>query len=116
MRHLKNTKKLGRDRAQRKALKKMLASSLILHGKIQTTEAKASFVRPYIEKIITACREKSLISKRALNQDLNSKAAIKFSKDLAIKFAGKKGGYTRITKLFTRKGDNAKMVLLELIQ
>lgn len=93
----------------------MLASSLILHGKIRTTEAKASFVQPYIEKIITVGKEKSLISKRVLHQELSKKAAIKFRKDFTTKFTNKKGGYTRITKLLSRKGDNAKIVLLELI-
>lgn len=115
MRHLKDTKKLGRDRAQRKALKIQLASSLILHKKIKTTEGKAKFVRSYIEKIITVSQEKSLCSKRSLQEQLNKKAAIKLRKELVGKFANKKGGYTRSTKLINRKGDNAKMVMLELI-
>ena len=115
MRHLKNTKKLGRNRAQRKALKIQLASSLVLHGKIKTTEAKAKFVRPYIERIIARNEEKSLISKRVLQERLNKKAAMKFKKELASKFTDKKGGYTRATKLLNRKGDNASMVMLELI-
>lgn len=115
MRHLKSTKKLGRNRAQRKALKIQLASSLVLHGKIKTTEAKAKFIKPYIEKIISISQEKSLVSKRILQERLNKKAAVKFRKELINKFAAKKGGYTRATKTFSRKGDNAKMVLLELI-
>lgn len=115
MRHLKSTKKLGRNRAQRKALKIQLASSLVLHEKVKTTSAKAEFIQPYVEKIISRCKEKSLISKRILQEQLNKKAAIKFRKELIAKFANKKSGYTRATKIQSRKGDNAKMVLLEII-
>lgn len=115
MRHQKSTKKLGRDRAQRKALKKMLASSLVINGKIKTTEAKAKFVSPYLENIITISQQKTIDAKRRLYQLLNKKAASKLKKDLALKYSAKKGGYTRITKLMNRKGDNARIVQIELI-
>ena len=116
MRHLKAGKKLGRNKTQRKALKKQLASALILHEKIKTTETKAKFLKPYIDNIITINKKKKLIAKRRIFTLLNKKAAVKLRKALADKFEDRNSGYTRTTKLGNRNGDNAPIVQIELIQ
>ncbi len=117
MRHRKKGKKLGRDTAQRKALFKNLARSFFLNGgKVKTTLSKAKAVQPKIEKIITRAIKGDLSSRRrlyALFQDQT------FVNDLVEKF-GKKlknstGGYTKIIKLKKRRGDDATIARLELI-
>lgn len=115
MRHLKEGKRLDRDKAQRKALKKQLASELVLHEKIKTTQTKAKFVQPYIENIITINKKNNLPAKRRIFALLNKKAATKLRNDLTKKLESRKSGYTRIIKLANRKGDNAPIVQIELI-
>ena len=115
MRHCKKGKKLGRNKAQRKVLQKQLASDLIMKEKLRTTKTKAKFVKPYVEKIITLSKEKNLATKRRLLVLLNKPAAKKIQKEMAGKFKTP-GGYTRTTNLGNRKGDNAPIVQIELIQ
>lgn len=109
-------KKLGRERAQRKALEKILATNLILNEKIETTINKAKFVKPMVEKLISLSKDKSIDSKRQIKSIINNKEAEKkLIKELAGKYKEKEGGYTRILKIGERKGDNALMVKLELV-
>ena len=115
MRHLTFGKKLSRDIKSRKALSNNLANSLLLHGSLQTTQAKAKFARVYVEKMITLAKRNKLTSDRALASYLTHEAFMKLTKEVAPGFNDRSGGYTRIIKLEPRKGDSAKMAKLELL-
>jgi large subunit ribosomal protein L17 len=117
MRHHNNVRKFGRNKNQRNALLKGLALSLITHGKIETTEAKAKELRPYVEKIITKANIGTLASKRLVSSRLyNLTSEVdKLIKEIAPKYKDRKGGYTRITKLPRRSGDASKMAVIEFI-
>jgi len=116
MRHGRTGKKLGRDSAHRKALYANLACSLIEHGRIRTTEAKAKAVKPYAEKMITLGRRGDLHARRqALSQLRSQEAVHQLFADVAPRMADRPGGYTRIVKLGHRQGDAAEMVYLELV-
>lgn len=117
MRHHDNIRKFGRSKKQREALLKGLALSLIAHGKIETTLAKAKELRPFIEKLITKANLGTLSAKRIVVSRLyNLKAESKKLIDvIAPKYKGRQGGYTRITKLPPRQGDGSKMAIIELL-
>ena len=116
MRHRKAGRKLGRDAAQRKALYANLASALIEHGRIKTTEAKAKEVRPIVEEMITLGKRGDVAAHRHAVAFLRSKAvAHTLFSDVAPRFADRPGGYTRIVKIGPRQGDAARMVYLELV-
>jgi large subunit ribosomal protein L17 len=116
VRHRKSGRKLGRDSAQRKALYANLASALIEHGRIKTTEAKAKEVRPIVEEMITLGKRGDLAAHRHAVAFLRSKAiAHTLFSDVAPRFAERPGGYTRIVKIGPRQGDAARMVYLELV-
>ena len=116
MRHAKAGKKLGRDSAHRKALYANLACSLIEHGRIRTTEAKAKAVKPYAEKMITLGRRGDLHARRQALSELRSQEVVhKLFADIAPRMADRPGGYSRIVKLGHRQGDAAEMVYLELV-
>jgi len=117
MRHHSNVRKFGRTRNQRSALLKGLMLSLIAHGRIETTEAKAKEVRPAIEKLITKANVGTLASRRLVISrlyNLNAEAS-KLIDTIAPKYKGQNGGYTRITKLPRRAGDASKMAVIEFI-
>ncbi len=116
MRHHRSGKKLGRDAAHRKALYANLASSLIEHGRIRTTEAKAKAVRPIVEKMITLGRRGDLAARRQALAYLRSQDAVHLLfAEVAPRFANRNGGYTRIVKLGQRAGDGAETAYLELV-
>lgn len=116
MRHHNQNRKFGRERDQRKALLKSLINSLILHEKITTTEAKAKELRPHIEKLVTLARKDGLATKRLLISRVGTQKNVnKLMKDIAPKYAERKGGYTRIVKLPRRAGDASKMALIEFV-
>jgi len=100
MQHQKKQRKFGRVRKQRVALMNELARSLILYGKIETTEAKAKELRPFIEKLITRSKTNSVFSRRILASRLNNNESIvkKLIEDLGPRYKDRSGGYTRITK------------------
>ena len=116
---MKNQKKgrtLGRTKDQRKMLARGQASSLILKGRITTTEAKAKELRPFIEKLITKARKNDLSARRIVSSRIDNKKAVKKLVDeIAPKYETRQGGYTRIIKLPPRKGDAAKMALIEFV-
>jgi len=116
MRHAKSGRKLGRDASHRRALYANLAGSLITHGRIETTEAKAKAVKPYAEKLITLGKRGDLHARRLAMAELRSNDIVHhlFS-DVAPRFSERPGGYTRIVKLGPRFGDAADMVYLELV-
>ena len=116
MRHAKSGKKLGRDSSHRRALYANLTGSLITHGRIETTEAKAKAVRPYAEKLITLGKRGDLHARRLAMAELRSNDVVhKLFSDVAPRFAERDGGYTRIVKLGPRQGDAASMALIELV-
>jgi len=117
MRHQKQRGKLSRDSAHRKALMKNLCREVIEHERIKTTEAKAKAVKPEVEKLITLAKRGDLHARRqALSQlGQDSSTVHKLFEDVAPRYAGRSGGYTRILKLGPRRSDATEMVFLELV-
>jgi large subunit ribosomal protein L17 len=116
VRHRIAGKKLGRPKDQRRALLCSLASEVIRHGRIITTEAKASETRRVVDKLITHSKKGGLHQRRLALAEVPSELVIKKVFDeLATRYADRQGGYTRITKLGSRKGDAAQMALIELV-
>jgi large subunit ribosomal protein L17 len=125
MRHNKKGKILGRPSDQRKALRLALATALLTHERIETTEAKAEFVRDYVEKLITTAKRglahpeptRAVHARRIAASRLNNDRDLvgKLFDTLAPRYVNRPGGYTRVLKLGPRKGDAAPMVLLELV-
>src|SRR3989344_7591833 len=107
---------LSRPKHQRKALLKSLATSLFLHGKITTTEAKAKELRIVAEKFITRAKTNSLANRRVIGTVLAPRIVKKLVDEIAPNFATRPGGYTRITRMGARKSDSAKMVIIELVK
>jgi large subunit ribosomal protein L17 len=116
MRHGKKFNHLGRKKGHRDALLLNMASSLILHKRINTTLAKAKALRVYIEPILTRAKDNTTHSRRMIFSDLQSKDVIKELFDnVAVKIADRPGGYCRIIKTGFRKGDGAEMAMIELV-
>jgi large subunit ribosomal protein L17 len=109
-------RRFKRDKNERKALFKSLMSSLVLEGKIKTTEAKAKAIKGEVDKLITKARKETLLAKKLLGQKLHPKAIEKLIKEVAPRFAKRQGGYTRIIKLERRVGDNAQVVMMEWVE
>jgi len=120
MRHRSKTVKLQRDKAHREALLRNLASSLIEHGQIRTTLAKAKALRPFAEGLITLGKKNTLHTRRRAvallgSNDLAQRSVKKLFSDLAPAAADRPGGYTRIIKLGQRSSDSAPMALIEFV-
>jgi len=116
VRHGRTGKKLGRDASHRRALYANLTCSLLEHGRIRTTEAKAKAVKPYAEKLITLGRRGDLHARRQALSELRSQEVVhQLFSEVGPRMADRPGGYTRIVKLGTRLGDAAEMVYLELV-
>ena len=117
MRHQKAVPKLGRPSGHRKALLRNLVTDLLKYEKLTTTEAKAKEIRAIAEKMITLGKKGGLGARRQMQAYLYDKMIVdKVFKDIAVRYAERSGGYTRITNLGTRLGDNASMVQLELVE
>lgn len=115
MRHANANRKFGRERGQRKALLKSLAHNLVVKGKIQTTEAKAKEVRPFVEKLVTLSKKETPASRRLLEARVGKTAAKKLVSSLSATYKTRAGGYTRITKLVRRDSDGAPMAVIEFV-
>jgi large subunit ribosomal protein L17 len=116
MRHGKTVNHLGRTASHRAAMLANMASSLIVHKRITTTLAKAKALRKYVEPIITKGKEDSTNSRRVVFSYLQNKDSVKeLFGTVAPKVGDRPGGYTRILKLTNRKGDNAEMAIMELV-
>ena len=116
MRHHRAGKKLGRDSSHRKALYANLAGSLIEHGRIKTTVAKAKAVRPIAEQMITLGRRGDLHARRQAMAFLRSQEIVhKLFAEVGPRFEKRAGGYSRIVRLGPRLGDAAEMAYLELV-
>ena len=135
MRHLKSGRRLGRNSSHRKAMYRNMVTSLMLHGRIRTTEAKAKELRRVAERVITLgkrlppstlegmadtelqlARAKRLHNIRRARKLVNDPDALhKVFNEYAERYKEREGGYTRILKLGNRPGDNAPMAMIELV-
>ena len=116
MRHNKAINHLGRQSGHRKALLANMASSLILHKRINTTVAKAKALRSYVEPLITKSKDDSTHSRRVVFSYLKDKNAVaELFRNVAPKVADRPGGYTRVLHTGFRQGDAAEMALIELV-
>ena len=116
MRHNKSGRKLGRKTAHRKALMSNLASALITHKKIKTTDAKAKELRMFIEPLVTKAKKGDLHSRRTVLKKIRHKKIVRELFDnIGPSFSERKGGYTRITKLGFRDNDCAPISVIEFV-
>jgi large subunit ribosomal protein L17 len=116
MRHNKSFNHLGRQAGHRSAMLSNMASSLILHKRINTTVAKAKALKIYVEPLITKSKVDSTHSRRVVFSYLQNKDSVsELFRDIAVKVANRPGGYTRILKTGNRIGDNAEMCIIELV-
>jgi large subunit ribosomal protein L17 len=116
MRHLKQGRKLGRTTAHRKALLRNLATALLEHERIITTEPKAKELRRVADKLVTLGKRGNLHARRQALQVVHSDAIVrKLFDEIAPRFAERPGGYTRILRLGYRPGDAAAMAVIELV-
>jgi large subunit ribosomal protein L17 len=116
MRHLKQGRKLGRTTAHRKALLRNLATALLEHERIVTTEPKAKELRRVADKLVTLGNRGNLHARRQALQVVQKNAVVqKLFNDIAPRFAERHGGYTRIVRLGYRPGDAAAMAVIELV-
>ncbi|HIE57080.1 MAG TPA: 50S ribosomal protein L17 [Anaerolineales bacterium] len=125
MRHKVAGKRLNRSKGHRIALRRTLTKQLFEHERIRTTRAKAEAVRGDAEKLITLAKRGNAAENAANGVHARRLAAARLAdkeivtklfNDIAPRFENRQGGYTRMTKLGPRKGDNAEMVVLELIE
>jgi large subunit ribosomal protein L17 len=108
--------RLGGSPAHQKLIISNLATALFEHGRITTTEAKARVLRPHAEKLITKAKKGDLHNRREVLKTIRDKSVVHtLFTDIAPTFAERPGGYTRITKIGPRKGDNAPMAVIELV-
>lgn len=109
--------RLGGSSSHQKALLANLATSLFEHGRIKTTEPKARALRPYAEKLITHAKKGTLHNRREVMKKIRDKEVVHtLFAEIGPFFADRDGGYTRIIKVEPRKGDNAPMAVIELVQ
>lgn len=117
MRHRAKHRQLSRTASHRKATLANMATSLFKHDRIETTEAKAKELRPFVEKLITKARSGTLHARRLAVREIHKReTADKLFQELGPKFARRNGGYTRILKTGHRKGDGAEMARIELVE
>ncbi len=108
-------RRLKRDTNERKALFKGLLSALVLEGSIKTTEAKAKAIKGAADKLITKAKRDQQVVQRLLSKELTPVAIDKLVKQIAPRFDGRHGGYTRIIRLGRRASDSSSMVLIQWI-
>lgn len=113
----RGTKRIfGREIQQRKAFLKALLTALISHGRIRTTVARAKTLKTVADKLVTRAKRNTLAGRRLLARSVGTEAATHLVKDIAPKFAGRSGGYTRVIKLERRVSDGSPMALIEFVQ
>ena len=116
MRHNKSGRKLGRKTASRKALMSNLASALITHKRIKTTDAKAKELRVFIEPLVTFAKRGDLHARRQVLKKIRHKLVVRELFDnIGPSFSDRDGGYTRITKLGFRDNDCASVSMIEFV-
>ena len=116
MRHHNVNRKFGRETDARRAFLRSLAEGLITHGKITTTEARAKELRRFIEKLVTVSRRGTIAARALVTSRLGTKArATRLFKEIAPRYKGRPGGYTRIIKLPRRLSDSSKLAVIEFV-
>ena len=119
MRHQNKGRKLNRTASHRKALFSNLASSLVIHKKIRTTEAKGKELRSYVEKLVTYAKRGDVHGRRLIQKKISGKRGKEIANilihDIAPVYTDRQGGYTRLIKLNNRNNDNAPVSLIEFI-
>ena len=116
MRHRKNGRKLNRTASHKRAMLSNMATSLLLHERIVTTVPKAKELRTVVEPLITLAKKGDLHARRkALSIVADQEAVAKLFDELAGRFEDRQGGYTRVVKIGPRRGDNAPMAFIELV-
>ncbi|QVQ51065.1 50S ribosomal protein L17 [Spiractinospora alimapuensis] len=109
--------RLGGGPDHERLMMRNLATSLFEHGRIKTTEAKAKRLRPYAEKLITLGKRGDLHARRQVLTKISDKSVVhELFTEIGPRYANRTGGYTRITKVGPRKGDNAPMAVIELVE
>src|SRR3989338_5266425 len=117
MRHHKKGRKFGRIRGRRKSFIVGLVHNLVIKERIKTTEARAKELKPRVEKIVTLGKKQNLASFRLLQSRLPAKSAGKIYYEIAPRYQGRKGGYTRILKTsIRRKRDAAPLAVIEFVK
>jgi large subunit ribosomal protein L17 len=116
MRKRKKGRKFHRKKDQRKALLKSLAEALVLKERIETTQAKAKELSRFVEKLITKAKKGDLAARREIARFLSKEATKTLVDKIAPRYKERQGGYTRILKLGPRKGDSAKMAIIEFVK
>ena len=112
---MKKTRKLSRQRDQRRALLKGLAANLVLKEKIKTTEAKAKEMRSLVERLVTKTKKGNLAGVRYAAKFLPPAALKKMIKEISPRYQDRPGGYLRLIKLGQRKSDSAKMTIIQFV-
>ena len=117
MRHRKKVPKLGREAAHRDAMLRNLATDLLRHERVKTTLAKAKAVRPVAERLVTLGKRDTLHARRYAARVIRDDDVVrKVFNELAPRYAERPGGYTRIMRLESRKGDHAEMAIIEMVE
>ena len=116
MRHRVKGKSFGRTAEHRKAMMKNMATSLFLHGRVETTTMKAKELRRFAEPIITKAKRGDLHARRLVQRDIQDREVLqKLFAEIGPKYAERAGGYTRVLHLGHRSGDAAEMSIIELV-
>ena len=119
MRHQKRGRKFNRTASHRKAMMSNLASALILHKRIQTTDAKGKELRGFVERLVTYAKQGDVHGRRLIQKKIKGKRAKQIANilihEIAPNYEDRNGGYTRIMKLNHRKNDNASVSLIEFV-
>lgn len=121
MKHRKTGRTLGRVRSQRKALMRTMLGSLILHERIETTEAKAKELKPLMDRMITRAKRAAKTEQakmavvRILEGEMPQEAIIKLREEILPRVESRTSGYTRVVKLSPRKSDGAAMAIIEFV-
>lgn len=119
MRHQKRGRKFNRTASHRKAMMSNLASALILHKKIQTTDVKGKELRGFVERLVTYAKHGDVHARRLIQKKIQGKRAKQIANilihDIAPIYEDRNGGYTRLIKLNNRKNDNASISLIEFV-
>ncbi|MQY13287.1 50S ribosomal protein L17 [Streptomyces sp. RB5] len=109
--------RLGGSPAHERLMLRNLATSLFEHGRIRTTEAKARRLRPFAEKLVTKAKKGDLHNRRQVMQEITDKSIVHtLFTEIGPRYENRPGGYTRITKIGNRRGDNAPMAIIELVE
>lgn len=116
MRHRAKGRQLSRTSTHKRAMLNNMATSLFVHGRVVTTEAKAKELRPFAEKLITLARRGDLHARRLVQRRIKDRETLgRLFSDIGPRFAARPGGYTRILKLGHRQGDGADVARIELL-